>query len=142
MANMHRGEVSETIGGETYVFRIATNEWCELEDEHGKTTDELIAEFFQLVSVGKLKMTYLRSFFRAALVGTRAGISHRDAGEIMSDMGLVEAGALLGKVISASIPDPEPADTENPPKAAAGSTGRRSSETGAVPGKDQNSSGG
>lgn len=141
MANLHRGQVSETIGGEDYVFRIATNEWCELEDEHDKTTDELISEFFRLVSAGRLKMTYLRSFFRAALVGTRPDLTHAEAGEIMSNMGLVEAGALLGKVIAASIPDVDEDATANPPKAAGGSTGRRSSITGAAQDNAQTSSG-
>lgn len=139
MGNFHRGQVSETIGGNTYVFRIATNEWCELEDEHGKTTDELITEFFELVSAGKLKMSYLRSFFRAALLGTHPEITHQEAGEIMSDIGLVEAGGLLGRIISASIPEPE--TKANPPKAAGGSTGRRSSKTGAAQDSDQNFSG-
>lgn len=141
MGNLHRGQVSETIGGVVYVFRIATNEWCELEDEHDKTTDELIAEFFSLVSAGRLKMSYLRSFFRAALVGSRPDITHHEAGVIMSDMGLVEAGGLLGRVISASIPDVDGDDTANPPKAAGGSTGRRSSKTGAAQGSTQTSSG-
>ena len=141
MGNINRGQVSETIGGTPYVFRIATNEWCDLEDEHGKTTDELIAEFFDLVSAGRLKMAYLRSFFRAALVGSMPQITHHEAGEIMSNMGLVEAGGLLGRIIAASIPDVDGDAPENPQKAAGGSTGRRSSRTGVAPDSDPNSSG-
>lgn len=130
MGNLLRGQVSETIGGEAYVFRLATNEWASLEDEHDKTTDELIVWFFELLDQNKLRMSLLRSFFRAALIGQRPDVTIDEAGEIMSDMGLVEAGALLGRVIAASMPDPK-AEDENPPKAPAkASTGRRSSKRG------------
>lgn len=131
MANSQRGEVSATIRDETYILRIATNEWCSLEDEHGKNTDELISGFFQMIAAGKLNMALVRSFFRASLAGSRPDITHQEAGTIMSEIGLVEAGALLGKVIAASMPEPDQDATGNPPKAATeNSSGRRSSKTG------------
>lgn len=119
MANPHKGEVSATIDGTEYVFRIATNEWCELEAEHGKTTDELITEFYAMAAASKLDMSRVRSFFRAALSGSMPDIDHKEAGAIMSDMGLVDAAGLLGRVISASLPDDEEGEKKpRPPKAA------------------------
>lgn len=107
MTNTARGVVSREINGETINFRIATNEWCELEDEFGKTTDEILKDFFAGVQQGSLTMKNLRKFFRAALSSSRPGITEEEAGEVMSDLGLGAAGALLGEVILASMPQAE-----------------------------------
>ena len=64
-----------------------------------------------------LNMKFMRSVFRAALSGDRPDISDRDAGEIMSELGLPEAARLIGEVIKASMPDQE--ETERPTRAAA-----------------------
>jgi len=119
MANPHRGEVAVTVDGVDYTLRLATNELCSLEDEHGKDTNELIAEFYQAVSEGKLKMRMVRSFFRAALIGGLPSVTLAEAGDIMSKIGLVEAAGLLGKAIAASLPDgqEEGDQTARPPKA-------------------------
>lgn len=105
MTNIARGIVSLPYNGENLQLRIATNEWCELEDEFGKGTDEIATDFEVMVTSGKLKMGLLRSFFRAALAASRPGITHEEAGEIMSNIGLVEAGEVIGKVIIASMPE-------------------------------------
>lgn len=105
MANQYKGEVSAEIDGTTYTLRIATNEWCELEDEFDKPTTEIVKDFFDMVTSGTLRMKTLRSYFRAALSGSMQDIDHQSAGTIMSNMGLVDAAALLGRVIVASMPD-------------------------------------
>jgi hypothetical protein len=116
MTNQTRGIISLPFNGENLQLRIATNEWCELEDEHGKSTDEVAAEFFEMAQSAKLKMHLLRSFFRAALSGARPGITHGEAGAIMTEIGLVQAAEVIGKVIIASMPEvKEPGK----PKAAA-----------------------
>lgn len=107
MTNTARGVVSREINGETINFRIATNEWCELEDEFGKTTDEILKDFFAGVQQGSLTMKNLRKFFRAALSSSRPGLTEKEAGEVMSDLGLADAGVLLGEVILASMPQAE-----------------------------------
>ncbi|UUP19505.1 hypothetical protein [Nitratireductor thuwali] len=120
MANRHKGEVSAKIDGTEYTLRIATNEWCMLEDEFDKTTDEILNEFYQTLAAGKLRMHFIRKLFRAALIGQKPEITLEEAGSIMSDLGLVEAGALLGKVVTASMPDVKEDDAAKarPPKAA------------------------
>ena len=110
MANQHKGEVSAEIAGTIYTLRIATNEWCELEDEFDKPTTEIVKDFFDMVTSGTLRMKTMRSYFRAALSGSMQDIDHQQAGTIMSNMGLVDAAALLGKVIVASMPDADESD--------------------------------
>lgn len=121
MANRHKGEVSATIDGTEYTLRIAANEWCDLEDEFDKPTTEIVQDFFKMVEAGDLRMKVLRSFFRAALTGQHPDTTHHEAGAIMSAMGLVNAAALLGRVILASMPEAdekEGAAGSRPPKAA------------------------
>lgn len=118
MANLNRGEVSATIAGAEYILRIATNEWCHLEAELGMPTDEIIADFIAMLSANKLKMALLRSLFRAALIGRKPDITKEQTGELMSAMGLVEAGNLLAQVIQASMPkESEGASGGRPQKA-------------------------
>lgn len=105
MSNQTRGIVSLPYNGENLQLRIATNEWCELEDEFEKGTDEIAGDFQAMVTTGKLKMGLLRSFFRAALSGSKPNITHEEAGAIMTDIGLVKAGEVIGKVIVASMPE-------------------------------------
>lgn len=118
MGNLNRGEVSATIAGTEYVLRIATNEWCHLEAELGMPTDEIIADFIAMLSANKLKMGLLRALFRAALIGRKPDITKNETGELMSALGLVEAGGLLAQVIKASMPEDSEGAAPNPRKAA------------------------
>lgn len=117
MTNQIRGVVSEDILGERLALRLSANEWCELEDEHGKTTDEILKEFFGMVQAGNLRLTLLRSLFRASLSLAKPGITHAAAGDIMAEIGLVDVGRIVGEVIVASLPKVEPG--------AAGAPGKR-----------------
>ncbi len=117
MTNQIRGVVSEDILGERLALRLSANEWCELEDEHGKTTDEILKDFFGMVEAGNLRLTLLRSLFRASLSLAKPGITHAAAGDIMAEVGLVDVGRIVGEVIVASLPKVEPG--------AAGAPGKR-----------------
>lgn len=108
MTNTIRGTVSREIDGERYNFRLSANEWCELEDEFGKRTDELLKEFFAMVGAAQLDMRILRSYFRAAMSSDGGSVSHADAGRLMAAMGLTDAAALLGEVIVLSMPEHKP----------------------------------
>jgi hypothetical protein len=109
MGNQMRGTVSHEIGGERLELLLATNEWCDLEEELGKTTQEILTEFFAMAAKGDLNMRFMRSLFRAALSQARPSITLEQAGAIMSDIGLVATAPLLGKVILASMPRQEEA---------------------------------
>lgn len=116
MTNQTRGIISLPYNGENLQLRIAANEWCELEDEHGKGTDDILAQFGAMLDSKKLDMRFLRSFFRAALSGAKPNITHEEAGAVMTDIGLVKAGEVIGKVIAASMPEVK--DPVGKPKAA------------------------
>jgi hypothetical protein len=105
MTNQARGIISAVIDGNPLELRIATNEWCDLEDEHGKTTDELANGFQNMAAAEKLDMRMLRSFFRAAASYSKPGITHDEAGELMTKHGLVESALLIGRVIITSMPE-------------------------------------
>lgn len=115
MTNQIRGVISEEILGERLALRLSANEWCELEDEHGKSTDEILKDFFGMVQDGNLRLNMLRSLFRAALSMAKPGITHAAAGDIMAEIGLVDAGRIVGDVIVASLPKVEPASTKGAP---------------------------
>lgn len=117
MGNLNRGEVSAQISGTEFILRIATNEWCHLEAELGMSTDEIIADFIAMLSANKLKMAFLRSLFRAALIGRKPEITEEQTGELMSEMGLAEAGGLLAQVIKASMPEESEPAPSRPPRA-------------------------
>jgi hypothetical protein len=119
MGNAIRGTVTCEIDGERLELLLATNEWCELEDEFGKTTDEILAEFFKDTEAQKLKMQFLRRLFLAALSSSKPEMTLEEAGTIMTRLGLVEAATLLGRTIVASLPKAEaaPAGAPGKPKA-------------------------
>lgn len=130
MSNEIRGTVTCEIDGERLDLLLSTNEWCNLEDELGKTTDEILKMFFDMVSAQKLEMRLLRTLFRAALSSAKPGITTVEAGLLMTKMGLVEASAQLAKTIVASLPKVEAAEDGantgvGKPKAPTGRKSRR-----------------
>lgn len=107
MTNQIRGVISEEILGERLALRLSANEWCELEDEHGKSTDEILKDFVTMVQDGNLRVTLLRSLFRASLAMAKPGITLDEAGNLMAEIGLPEAGRIVGEVIKAALPEAE-----------------------------------
>jgi hypothetical protein len=105
MANKHKGEVSAEIAGTAYTFMLGSNEWCQLEEEYDKTTDEIMADFYAMVESGKVRMKTLRAFFRVSLTFHHPDITHEDAGRLMDKHGLAESAGLIGRVIMAGMPE-------------------------------------
>lgn len=116
MTNKVRGIITATIEGESLNLRISTNEWCELEDEFGQSTTQLLKRFNEMVASEALDMRFLRSFFRASLLGAKPDITHEAAGALMSAHGLIEAAQLTGRVIVASMPEVKEAPPGKPKK--------------------------
>ncbi|RYC10074.1 hypothetical protein [Ciceribacter ferrooxidans] len=116
MTNEIRGIVSKDILGERLDLKLAANEWCELEDEHGKSTDEILTDFFGMVESGKLRIKMLRSLFRASLSSAKPGLTLQGAGDIMAKMDLVEVGRIVGEVIVASLPQQNQEENAAPGK--------------------------
>lgn len=128
MANLRRGQVSAEIDGTSHILRLAANEWAALEDELDLHMDEIMAEFYSQLASGKLRMKFLLALFHAAISRSQPEMTREEAGEMMSNMGLVPAGLIVGRCIQESMPEVPAEAPENPPKAATkkGSTGRRS----------------
>lgn len=116
MANPYRGEVSAKLGDATITLKMTANSWCELEDDLGKSSDEIQSEFFAMVKSGRASMKLMRSYFRACLLHSHQGISLEDAGNIMTELGLLNAAELLGRAIAQSMPAAEEAKPANPPR--------------------------
>ncbi|MBP1842010.1 hypothetical protein J2046_000254 [Rhizobium petrolearium] len=118
MTNTVRGIVSHEIDGERLDFCLSANEWCELEDEFGKKTDEILKDFGTMAENEQLDMRLLRSIFRAAVSYSKQNITLQEAGALMRSLGLVESAALIGTVIVASMPEVK-AGPGKPKRAAA-----------------------
>ncbi|MCC2608390.1 hypothetical protein [Neorhizobium petrolearium] len=119
MTNSVRGIVSQEIDGERLEFCLSANEWCELEDEFGKKTDEILKEFGTMAENEQLDMRLLRSIFRAAVSYSKQNITLQEAGVLMRSLGLVESAALIGTVIVASMPEVKASPAGKPKRAAA-----------------------
>lgn len=135
MGNLHRGQIAETIDGKRYVFRLGANEWAELEEELGEDFSALVNDFFVKVDAGAISMKLLRSYFRVALSEFDPDITDIVAGRMMSDIGMMRAAEIIGRVIAAGMPDEMKGDAEaNPQKPVArGKGGRHSTKTGSPP---------
>ncbi|ACM39178.1 hypothetical protein ACQZ61_04090 [Agrobacterium vitis] len=104
MSNPIRGTITRSINGEQMEFRLAANEWCELEEELGKPMGAILREFAERVQNETISMAFLRSIFRAALCRCKPGLTHDAAGEIMSSIDLKDAATIIGETINASMP--------------------------------------
>ncbi len=116
MSNPVKGTVTHEIDGKTITLRLGTNEWCELEEEHGKKTSEILADFAKAVDASILDMRFLRSLFRAAISAEQPEATVANAGELMSEIGLTEAATLIGRTIQAGMPEvpDQPGKPEKP----------------------------
>ncbi|MGO6999015.1 hypothetical protein [Rhizobium leguminosarum] len=108
MTNNVRGVLTQEIDGETYTLCLSANEWCDLEEEHGKSTVQILKAFQEMASKEDLDMRFLRSIFRAALSYGKPGITYAEAGRLMQACGLVEAATLVGRVAMLSLPEEKP----------------------------------
>ncbi|MGG7518841.1 GTA-gp10 family protein [Allorhizobium undicola] len=124
MSNSVRGIVTREINGERYEFRLAANEWCELEAEFGQTTGEILQQFSAEGEAGKFNMSRLRSLFRAALLRGQPSVTIQEAGDLISEIGIPAAGALIVDVVKASMPQQEDGGAGKP-KAAGTKAPRR-----------------
>ncbi|WP_085025292.1 hypothetical protein [Ensifer aridi] len=118
MTNNVRGIVTQEIGGKTRVFRLGANEWCELEAELGKSTGAIIADLQRVAGSGEIDFRLFRSMFRAALSYSDEELTLRDAGEVMSTMGLEEAGLLIARIVQAGMPEAKQASPGKRKRAA------------------------
>lgn len=116
MANRERGEVSFEASGKSWTMKIDTNAMCEIEAMTGKG----IAEIGQLLGNEKTAtMTLMRAVFCGALQQHHGGITLREAGGLIDEIGAEQAGLLIGQAFEAAFPAAK-AGEARPRKAATG----------------------
>lgn len=102
MANRERGEVEFKAQGKSWKMKLGVNAMCEIEDQSGKS----ISEIGQLLSDQKTAtIKIVRAVLWGALQEYHDGISIREVGAIIDDIGMAEAGRLIGEAFTAATPD-------------------------------------
>lgn len=115
MANKERSEVSFDVQGKTWTMKIGTGAMCEMEDATGKGISELSKE----LSGDKVKLSLLRMIFWAALQKHHKGTTIEECDDLIDDIGITEAGPLIGRAFQAAFPKAEAKDGKDPQEAAA-----------------------
>lgn len=108
---MRRG-VSFEAEGKAYVLRFDINALCDLEARFGCTVAEIGARLGD-----KPKLVDMRAAFCAGL--RNSGVTDEEAGDIMSALGMAEAGRLLGEAMTLAFADPGAKAAPGKRKAAA-----------------------
>jgi hypothetical protein len=105
-----RGRVTFTALGREHALHFTTNALCALEERSGLSF-RAWAEKLQ----GDLSLRDMRLLFAVGV-----GVPEDEAGGIIDDVGVVAAGGLIGRAMTAAFGEAEPeAPPEGKPKAAA-----------------------
>jgi len=104
MGNAVKGTVSREIDGQTVEFTLGANEWCELESELGKKTGAILKDLAVVAQTEEVDFHLFRHLFRAALSYSRPDATLRDAGTMMSKLGLEASGLLIAEIVQAGMP--------------------------------------
>ena len=97
MANPHRGEVGFTALGKNWTLKYGANALATLEKRFDTKLSRL-GEILADVSVGEMII-----FMAAGLQKYHPGVTDEQAGDIMDDVGLQQAGGLIGEAITLSV---------------------------------------
>jgi len=107
MANKERGETSFTVGETTYTLKLTTDAMAQLED--ACSTDEkplAFPDILQRVLKGSVK--YMRLYIWASMQEHHAGITVKQVGQLIDDLGGVTGlWGVLQQVSETAKPDPE-----------------------------------
>ena len=119
MANRERGEVTLRAGGTSYVMRFGINEMCDLEDEFGRSINEIVA---MLGRTEDFRISHMRALVAAGLRGALPDMDAAQAGEIMNEAGMTVVSEAVQDAFNLAFPaDEKDKDTgeraARPPKA-------------------------
>ena len=114
MANRHRGEVA--LGDHTLVF--STNALCDLEGELSPLGIDLDGLDEALKARGSRKLTVLRALIWAGLQERHEGLTRKDAGRIMDEVGHRAAGAAVTRALTEAFPAASGQSAARPQKPA------------------------
>lgn len=119
MANSKRGQVDLKAGEAVYRLSFSINALCELEDETGKSVNELVAE----MNVPNPRLSMIRMLLWGALRDHHEAVTLRQAGEIAGDAGMQATGEAVGKAFELAFPVAKEEPGPRPQKAGKGGSG-------------------
>lgn len=128
-ANPLKGQVEFTVGEDSYVLAYPINTCivAETPEWFGRPFDDVKADLL----TGKLGLADARKFFRLGLDARQPELSEIAAGEIMGQLGNVEAGALMGRALFLTFgPPAEGGAADGPPGEGEAGTGPSVSASG------------
>lgn len=106
MANRYRGEVAFEAGGEPRALRLGMNELIALQDAMGLAEDD---EKFMLTLATIKGLRTVRKILAHALQGDGApSEKERQAGDIVTELGVTKVGTLIQEALRWAMPDPDP----------------------------------
>jgi hypothetical protein len=100
MANRLKGEVTVEADGTTYTLVYSVNALCELEDKLG----ESVADIGSLAAKGK-RFSTIRTVFWAGLQDHHPDVDLKEAGRIITAMGIEKADAAVAEAFGLAFPE-------------------------------------
>jgi hypothetical protein len=116
MANRERGEVEVQALGKTWTLKLGVNAMCEIEDATGKSITE-IGSLLSNPKTATIRM--LRTVMWGALQDRHEGTGIKEAGDLIDEIGMDQAGVKIGEAFSAATPGAKGGESR-PRKATAG----------------------
>lgn len=102
MANAMKGQARFEAADKAYTLTLSFNELVELEDEWGLSLDKDFGE--RISQKLQEKSRNVRTLFRIMLSNQHPGLTDRDVGDIMSEIGLEECADLIKQTVSNAFP--------------------------------------
>lgn len=105
MSNAPRGTVTLEVGGKVYTLRLTINAICELEDALSTPNKPVtFKEITEAAEKGSLR--HVRAVFWAALLERHPEMTLKDAGALISEVGLTGLSGHLSELGASLSPDP------------------------------------
>jgi hypothetical protein len=108
-----RGTVNFEAGGVSHKARLSTNAMIRFQDETGRS----VLEAFAAMDGKSADIKALRDILWASLEGDH---TREDVGDIIDDLGFVDAGGIIGELGRLAFPPDEPVEAGAPGNAKAG----------------------
>jgi len=119
MGNPQRGHVDLRAGDESYRLCFSINAICELEEETGKTINQISES---LNDPQTMRMSLARAVFWGATRDAHPELTVTDAGAVIDEVGFHGAMEAIGQAFMLAFPQTEASDSGRPRKA--GKAGR------------------
>jgi len=102
MANRQKGEVGFKALGKSWTMKLGVNAMCEIEDATGRTISE-VGKLLSSQETATIKL--MRAVMWGALQEHHEGLDIKEVGLIIDDIGMAEAGRLVGDSFTAASPE-------------------------------------